>query len=253
MPSSDKPWNAQSEWLMQEQAVSVHAPSVAQTLSKSSDCQTEPGFFLPSMSSSSEDSVKAPRRPLLAGLLASSPHLERIDDREGSDRNVVRIAEAVAGQRTIAAASMCQQPMSPASAEQVMGGPVAMNTLVDWMCAFLKIPPSEAAARVAEVPRNDAGELTSMGSVNHATGDCKPCAYWFKGVCAHSVLCRHCHCHHAGQRSKRLRPSKQRRQKMRQRMRDDGSRTDESDEGEAPREQATSPSTEGGKRELIKL
>lgn len=68
---------------------------------------------------------------------------------------------------------------------------------------------------LASIPRDEAGELASVGSIRHATNECAPCAYWFKGICKYSVACHYCHYLHPGQKSKRLRPSKQTRMRMR--------------------------------------
>ncbi|CAE8692856.1 unnamed protein product, partial [Polarella glacialis] len=64
------------------------------------------------------------------------------------------------------------------------------------------------------IPQNEEGHVTSVGSVQHSKGTCSPCAYWFKGICKNGLACRHCHFLHDGQRSKRLRPSKQARQRQ---------------------------------------
>eukprot|EP00747_Dinoflagellata_sp_TGD_P154397 gnl/TRDRNA2_/TRDRNA2_177496_c0_seq2.p1 gnl/TRDRNA2_/TRDRNA2_177496_c0~~gnl/TRDRNA2_/TRDRNA2_177496_c0_seq2.p1 ORF type:complete len:305 (-),score=50.67 gnl/TRDRNA2_/TRDRNA2_177496_c0_seq2:144-1058(-) len=69
-----------------------------------------------------------------------------------------------------------------------------------------------------QIPLNKHGELASVGSIKHDRGMCRPCAYWFKSVCVHSILCSHCHLPHEGQKSKRVRPSKQSRQRMRARQ-----------------------------------
>lgn len=76
----------------------------------------------------------------------------------------------------------------------------------------------EIAEILAQIPRDEAGRLTSMGSVGHEDGDCTPCPFWFKGVCLRSLACRHCHFMHEGQRPRRLRPSKQGRQRLKKRM-----------------------------------
>eukprot|EP00971_Amphidinium_carterae_P270938 5376663-Amphidinium_carterae.1 len=60
---------------------------------------------------------------------------------------------------------------------------VACPIRLDWQhlmghLRFLKVTPAEAEARIAQVPLNEGGELTSIGSISHAAGDCKPCAYW---------------------------------------------------------------------------
>jgi len=71
---------------------------------------------------------------------------------------------------------------------------------------------------LTQVPRGPNGELTSIGSITHAAAECTPCAYWYKGVCTRAVTCCHCHLPHERQKSKRLRPSKQTRQRMRARL-----------------------------------
>lgn len=68
---------------------------------------------------------------------------------------------------------------------------------------------------LACIPRNANGELSSVGSIHHPTGACTPCAYWFKGLCKYSICCHYCHFAHNGQKSKRLRPSKQTRMRIR--------------------------------------
>jgi len=89
----------------------------------------------------------------------------------------------------------------------------------------------DKAGLLAQVPRNQAGALTSVGSIGHENGTCRPCAYWFKGICARDIVCMHCHLTHEGQKSKRLRPSKQARARMRARkaefMKDQANSDDE--------------------------
>eukprot|EP00425_Heterocapsa_triquetra_P010050 CAMPEP_0195146404 /NCGR_PEP_ID=MMETSP0448-20130528/171589_1 /TAXON_ID=66468 /ORGANISM="Heterocapsa triquestra, Strain CCMP 448" /LENGTH=215 /DNA_ID=CAMNT_0040184953 /DNA_START=37 /DNA_END=681 /DNA_ORIENTATION=+ len=69
-----------------------------------------------------------------------------------------------------------------------------------------------------KIPYNQEGQLTSIGSIKHESGQCIPCAFWFKGVCQLSVNCNHCHFLHEGQKAKRLRPSKNARQKHKTRL-----------------------------------
>uniref|UniRef100_A0A7S0AEE1 C3H1-type domain-containing protein n=1 Tax=Pyrodinium bahamense TaxID=73915 RepID=A0A7S0AEE1_9DINO len=73
---------------------------------------------------------------------------------------------------------------------------------------------------LARIPRNENGELTSIGSICHEVGGCNPCPHWFKGVCANGLACKHCHFLHDGQRPRRLRPSKQARARLRKRAQD---------------------------------
>lgn len=55
--------------------------------------------------------------------------------------------------------------------------------------------------------------LYSLGSLQHATGDCRPCVFMIKG-CARGGDCAFCHLHPD---FKRYHPSKERRQRMRRR------------------------------------
>lgn len=66
-----------------------------------------------------------------------------------------------------------------------------------------------------QIPRNTNNEWSSIGSIGHSTGTCTPCNYWFKGICRHGILCKFCHFYHTGQKSKRLRPSKKTRVRIR--------------------------------------
>lgn len=44
-----------------------------------------------------------------------------------------------------------------------------------------------------KIPMNEAGEITSLGSIHHCRGQCEPCALWFRGVCPLGALCSQCH------------------------------------------------------------
>mmetsp|Transcript_25198 Transcript_25198/g.66980 ORF Transcript_25198/g.66980 Transcript_25198/m.66980 type:complete len:335 (-) Transcript_25198:260-1264(-) len=70
---------------------------------------------------------------------------------------------------------------------------------------------------LTRVPRNHAGSLSSVGSIDHAPGKCTPCAYWYKGICKYGIMCLYCHFAHEGQRALRLRPSKQTRLRIKKR------------------------------------
>jgi hypothetical protein len=66
------------------------------------------------------------------------------------------------------------------------------------------------------IPRNELGQLASIGSVHHASGTCTPCVFWFKKSCLKGLTCSYCHFKHKGQKSKRIRPSKKTRQHRRE-------------------------------------
>jgi hypothetical protein len=77
-----------------------------------------------------------------------------------------------------------------------------------------------ATGLLEQIPRREDGELGSIGSIYHHTGECSPCTYWFRSSssCKHSVGCRFCHFVHPGQKSKRSRPSKHTRMRFKKRM-----------------------------------
>jgi len=68
---------------------------------------------------------------------------------------------------------------------------------------------------LAQIPRNEEGEICSIGSTKHDSGECSPCLFWFKKQCAKGLFCDYCHFRHKGQRMKRIRPSKKTRMQMR--------------------------------------
>mmetsp|Transcript_9685 Transcript_9685/g.30139 ORF Transcript_9685/g.30139 Transcript_9685/m.30139 type:complete len:316 (-) Transcript_9685:51-998(-) len=78
----------------------------------------------------------------------------------------------------------------------------------------------DAQGLLRQIPRNAEGEMTSVGSVLHATGECSPCVFWFKNSCSKSIKCSYCHFMHRGQKNKRIRPSKQTRMQMKGRERE---------------------------------
>jgi len=73
-----------------------------------------------------------------------------------------------------------------------------------------------------QIPRDQYGSLTSLGSIGHEEGECNPCQFWFKGVCINNLACHHCHFMHEGQRPRRLRPSKHDRLRLKKRMLQEG-------------------------------
>eukprot|EP00441_Pelagodinium_beii_P036682 CAMPEP_0197627010 /NCGR_PEP_ID=MMETSP1338-20131121/5745_1 /TAXON_ID=43686 ORGANISM="Pelagodinium beii, Strain RCC1491" /NCGR_SAMPLE_ID=MMETSP1338 /ASSEMBLY_ACC=CAM_ASM_000754 /LENGTH=205 /DNA_ID=CAMNT_0043197619 /DNA_START=55 /DNA_END=672 /DNA_ORIENTATION=- len=58
-----------------------------------------------------------------------------------------------------------------------------------------------------KIPRNENGDLTSAGSIKHASGQCVPCIFWFRGQCRKKLNCTHCHFIHPGQKPKRHKPT----------------------------------------------
>jgi len=66
---------------------------------------------------------------------------------------------------------------------------------------------------LTEIPKDKEGRPTSIGTIGHFKNECTPCCYWYRGICRNGVACRNCHMMHEGQKAKKLRPSKQARQK----------------------------------------
>mmetsp|Transcript_101653 Transcript_101653/g.180535 ORF Transcript_101653/g.180535 Transcript_101653/m.180535 type:complete len:223 (+) Transcript_101653:56-724(+) len=68
---------------------------------------------------------------------------------------------------------------------------------------------------LAHIPRNDEGELASLGSQGHVRGTCIPCIFWFRDQCQKGLACTHCHFRHPGQKIKRHKPNKRARELIR--------------------------------------
>lgn len=90
------------------------------------------------------------------------------------------------------------------------------------------------------IPLNDRGELSSIGSLSHASGSCVPCVFWFQLACASGVRCTYCHLAHPGYKKKRIRPSKRTRLEL-QALRSSEPRADQVGRGEAHRESRAEP------------
>lgn len=62
----------------------------------------------------------------------------------------------------------------------------------------------------------------SMGSTRHPQGNCKPCLFWYQGLCHKGRRCLFCHIPHEMDEVKRVRPSKKTRNLLQQqRQKDD--------------------------------
>mmetsp|Transcript_101702 Transcript_101702/g.286739 ORF Transcript_101702/g.286739 Transcript_101702/m.286739 type:complete len:300 (-) Transcript_101702:395-1294(-) len=61
---------------------------------------------------------------------------------------------------------------------------------------------------INQIPREKNGQLTSLGSIGHAAGDCSPCLFWYRKICMKGYLCDFCHFKHKGKKPKRLRPGR---------------------------------------------
>lgn len=66
-----------------------------------------------------------------------------------------------------------------------------------------------------KIPRTREGRLRSVGSILHASHQCRPCLFWFRRCCINGIHCEYCHFEHSPARHRRIRPSKNARQQMR--------------------------------------
>jgi len=67
---------------------------------------------------------------------------------------------------------------------------------------------------LTEIPRNEEGKLSSLGSRSHATGTCSPCVFWSRNQCWKGLSCPHCHFQHPQRRKSK--PHRQARELIRQ-------------------------------------
>merc|ERR1712018_368699 len=65
--------------------------------------------------------------------------------------------------------------------------------------AVTAIPPPPSA------PALGTPDLPSAGSVGHAAGQCKPCAFFHSGRCSNDLSCQFCHLCDAGEKKRRRR------------------------------------------------
>jgi len=137
--------------------------------------------------------------------------------------------EAVQGATSSASTAL---PANPAALTQANGKGLCSASTHTWQRRSLRFEPvavpkdappePEVVHLLKEIPLDESGNLTSLGSLHHKEGECSPCQFWFKGVCINGLACNHCHFAHEGQRPRRLRPSKQGRLRMKKRSQQEG-------------------------------
>lgn len=69
----------------------------------------------------------------------------------------------------------------------------------------------EVLKRHPDIPLDRHGNPTSIGSIVHASGTCKPCAFVHTCMCTSGIQCEFCHFPH--KRGKHPRPSKKKRER----------------------------------------
>jgi len=58
--------------------------------------------------------------------------------------------------------------------------------------------------------------VPTVGSAMHRTGNCKPCLFWYKGLCHKGPRCLFCHIRHSDAEVSKVRPSKKTRNLLQQ-------------------------------------
>lgn len=213
-----------------------------------SECASEFKFFLPSLSSGSDTSssikVEVPLPHVLLPAASAKSLQHQIATKRSKHNRAAEIPEQpsiqedlqlsnppacvdsakIAGQQLVE-----HQPLSAPNRDLQHLMPAA-ETLLDGSehgCGHLQELHLETGTAIAllqqleeqgvlhQIPRNDQGQLASLGSIRHASGKCSPCIFWFNSSCMKGLSCTYCHFKHKGQKFKRIRPSKKTRQSRR--------------------------------------
>lgn len=212
------------------------------SISKSSDssCKTQTYMWLPSSNASTEDVMESMSRSSFASC--SKTHRQthrcwRTSNKVSSEDITDTMSQAsftsCDSSSVFSAASIWSAPGVPWETQDV----AYTNILVDTSCVKdAPLPPCshlvtalhketgievqdlqnlESEGILEQIPRNDQGEIASVGSLQHHRGSCTPCIFWFRGICTKSLKCGYCHFRHPGQKAKRHKPNKRTRQVLR--------------------------------------
>jgi hypothetical protein len=83
-----------------------------------------------------------------------------------------------------------------------------------WQQGDQDVTDDELSALIPHIPLGENGELTSVGSIKHVEGSCKPCAFVYTRVgCKKNIRCEFCHILH--RRKDRRRLGRQKRERYR--------------------------------------
>jgi len=95
--------------------------------------------------------------------------------------------------------------------------PSSEESCSEWQRQLQGVPAASSAnLDYDQIPRDDDGFPTSIGSIGHATGDCVPCDFVFKPLgCRNGMFCSFCHLknHTSSRQRNRERPCKGKRQR----------------------------------------
>eukprot|EP00928_Gymnodinium_smaydae_P072051 TRINITY_DN5548_c0_g2_i1.p1 TRINITY_DN5548_c0_g2~~TRINITY_DN5548_c0_g2_i1.p1 ORF type:complete len:217 (-),score=33.27 TRINITY_DN5548_c0_g2_i1:406-1056(-) len=86
--------------------------------------------------------------------------------------------------------------------------PLGEGTIKTDMASIMGLPPDHFEKSTYQdvlgmIPKDEDGELTSVGSVLHETGSCMPCLFFMKTTCRKKFHCRYCHIPPSNVKSKR--------------------------------------------------
>lgn len=213
------------------------------SISKSSDssCKTQTYTWLPSSNTSTEDVMESMSRTSFASCAKTQRPTHRclwtsgnVPSRDTSDTMSQASFTSCDSSSVFSATSIWSAPRAPSEPQDVAHA----NVLVETSCVKdAPLPPCshlvkahheesgmavqdlqelESKGILEQIPRNEQGELTSVGSQSHLLGTCTPCIFWFRGICAKSLKCTYCHFRHPGQKAKRHKPNKRTRQVLRE-------------------------------------
>lgn len=128
------------------------------------------------------------RRPVLSLANALLPNEEK--------ENEVRCGNAAAGSPPPHYVDFLNAPLTPAAAAAQFvphGGTQALyydGGLESEVLQALQLPPRSTCSLAAPV---GPGGLPSIGSIDHALGVCKPCAFLHSKGCINGFACKFCH------------------------------------------------------------
>mmetsp|Transcript_65658 Transcript_65658/g.129390 ORF Transcript_65658/g.129390 Transcript_65658/m.129390 type:complete len:205 (-) Transcript_65658:126-740(-) len=115
------------------------------------------------------------------------------------------------------------------------GGDSSNRALSSHILDFLREKGIEVASLEAVdteimldmIPKDEDGQLTSVGALIHENGKCSPCLFKLKNRCNKFWRCAYCHLPHKLKKNKKLRPGRAARLQLREKARPDGEHPDD--------------------------
>lgn len=108
--------------------------------------------------------------------------------------------------QAIAASSQVPQCALPAT---LVAPPMAPPSLMSPCELQMPVhPPPAISMSVPTQPAPGSAELPSIGSQDHHSGECKPCAFLYSKGCENGAVCKFCHLCDAGEKKRRQKVKK---------------------------------------------